>query len=149
LASGFVGMSPCYDAARHWGVAASTLTEGGRQHTWSRQHCLAPWPPQPHQPGKTFDHTPRRWPPGGCGHSSCSGRGVAVEAFLVSTGIVALAEIGDKTQLLAFILAARWRRPVPILAGILVATIVNHALAGALGAWLTTWLDPVILRWIL
>jgi len=72
-----------------------------------------------------------------------------VEAFLVSTGIVALAEIGDKTQLLAFILAARWRRPLPILAGILAATLVNHAFAGALGAWLTTWLDPEILRWIL
>ena len=72
-----------------------------------------------------------------------------MEAFLVSTGIVALAEIGDKTQLLAFILAARWRRPLPILAGILAATLVNHAFAGALGAWLTTWLDPEILRWIL
>ena len=56
-----------------------------------------------------------------------------MEAFLVSTGIVSLAEIGDKTQLLALLLAARFRRPWPIIWGILVATIVNHALAGAVG----------------
>ncbi|MGE4336013.1 MAG: TMEM165/GDT1 family protein [Pigmentiphaga sp.] len=72
-----------------------------------------------------------------------------MEAFLVSTGVVALAEIGDKTQLLAFLLAARWRRPLPILLGILAATLINHAFAGALGAWLTTWLAPEALRWIL
>lgn len=72
-----------------------------------------------------------------------------MEAFLVSTGIVALAEIGDKTQLLAFLLAARFRRPWPIIAGILIATIANHTGAGALGAWITTWLSPHTLRWIL
>ena len=72
-----------------------------------------------------------------------------MEAFLVSTGIVALAEIGDKTQLLAFILAARFRRPAPIILGILVATVANHALAGAVGAWLTTLVGPEALRWIL
>ena len=72
-----------------------------------------------------------------------------MEAFLVSTGIVALAEIGDKTQLLAFILSARFRRPAPIIAGILVATIANHAFAGAIGAWLTTALGPTALRWVL
>lgn len=71
------------------------------------------------------------------------------EAFLVSTGIVALAEIGDKTQLLAFILAARFKKPVPIIAGILCATIINHALAGALGAWITATVSPEILRWVL
>jgi len=60
-----------------------------------------------------------------------------LDAFLVSTGIVALAEIGDKTQLLAFLLAAKYRKPIPIILGILVATIANHAAAGALGAWLT------------
>ncbi len=70
-----------------------------------------------------------------------------MEALLLSTGIVALAEIGDKTQLLSFILAAKFRRPWPICAGILVATLANHALAGALGAWLTTVLGPVALRW--
>ena len=59
-----------------------------------------------------------------------------MEAFLISTGIVALAEIGDETQLLAFVLAAKFRKPVPIILGILVATIANHAGAGALGAWL-------------
>lgn len=72
-----------------------------------------------------------------------------MEAFLVSTGIVALAEMGDKTQLLSLVLAARFRRPLPIILGILVATLVNHGLAGAAGAWLTTVLGPTVLRWIL
>ena len=72
-----------------------------------------------------------------------------MDAFLVSTGIVALAEIGDKTQLLAFILAARFRKPAPIIAGILVATIANHAFAGALGAWVTTLIPAGVLRWLL
>ena len=70
-----------------------------------------------------------------------------MEAFLVSTGLVALAEIGDKTQLLAFLLAARFRRPLPICLGILIATVVNHACAGALGTWITTQLSPQVLRW--
>ena len=73
----------------------------------------------------------------------------SVEAFLVSTGIVALAEMGDKTQLLAFVLAARFKKPLPIVAGIFVATAVNHGLAGALGAWITTVLGPQVLRWVL
>ena len=72
-----------------------------------------------------------------------------LEAFLISTGVVALAEIGDKTQLLAFILAAKFRKPIPIILAILVATLVNHAFAGALGAWLTTLLSPTTLRWVL
>ena len=72
-----------------------------------------------------------------------------MEAFLVSTGIVALAEMGDKTQLLALILAARFRQPWPIVLGIFVATIANHALAGALGAWVTTVVGPDVLRWVL
>ena len=72
-----------------------------------------------------------------------------MEALLVSTGLVALAEIGDKTQLLALLLAARFRKPVPIILGILVATLANHALAGAFGAWITTVLRPEALRWIL
>ncbi len=71
-----------------------------------------------------------------------------IEAFLVSTGIVALAEIGDKTQLLAFMLAAKFRKPLPIIAGIFVATILNHAGAGALGAWLQALVAPEVLRWI-
>ena len=65
-----------------------------------------------------------------------------MDSLLVSTGVVALAEIGDKTQLLAFILAARFKKPLPIIAGILAATIVNHGLAGALGAWITATLTP-------
>lgn len=72
-----------------------------------------------------------------------------MEALLISTGVVALAEIGDKTQLLAFILAARFKRPLPIIAGILVATLVNHGLAGALGAWITSVISPEIMRWVL
>ena len=72
-----------------------------------------------------------------------------MEAFLISTGIVALAEIGDKTQLLAFILAAKFRKPLPIVLGILVATVANHALAGVLGTWITSVLAPEALRWIL
>jgi putative Ca2+/H+ antiporter (TMEM165/GDT1 family) len=67
---------------------------------------------------------------------------------LVSTGTVALAEIGDKTQLLALLLAARFRKPWPIIAGILVATILNHALAGWAGALAASWLTPGVLRWI-
>ena len=72
-----------------------------------------------------------------------------MESLFVSTGVVALAEIGDKTQLLAFLLATRFKKPVPIIAGILVATVLNHALAGALGAWITAVLSPEVLRWIL
>ena len=72
-----------------------------------------------------------------------------MEAFLVSTGVVALAEIGDKTQLLALVLAARYRRPLPIILGILVATLANHAMAGAAGAWVSALVGPVAMRWIL
>jgi putative Ca2+/H+ antiporter (TMEM165/GDT1 family) len=72
-----------------------------------------------------------------------------VEAFWVATGLVALAEIGDKTQLLSLLLAARFRRPVPILLGIAVATVLNHALAAALGGLLARWLPPEALRWLL
>ena len=72
-----------------------------------------------------------------------------MEAFLISTGIVALAEIGDKTQLLSLVLAARFRKPWPIVLGIFVATLANHALAGAVGSWVTTFLGPDVLRWVL
>jgi putative Ca2+/H+ antiporter (TMEM165/GDT1 family) len=72
-----------------------------------------------------------------------------MEAFLIATGIVTLAEIGDKTQLLAFILAAKFKRPLPIILGIFIATVANHALAGALGAWITTVVGPETLRWVL
>lgn len=72
-----------------------------------------------------------------------------IEAFLVSTGVVALAEIGDKTQLLALVLAARFRAPLPIIMGILVATLLNHAAAGALGSWLAHAISPNVMRWIL
>lgn len=72
-----------------------------------------------------------------------------MEAFFVSTAIVAVGEIGDKTQLLALLLAARYRKPLPIIAGILVATLFNHALAGLLGGWIRAAVDPQALRWAL
>jgi len=72
-----------------------------------------------------------------------------MQSIAVSTGVVALAEIGDKTQLLAFVLAARFKKPIPIIAGILIATLINHGLAGALGAWITSSLSPEVLRWAL
>ena len=72
-----------------------------------------------------------------------------MEALYISTGVVALAEMGDKTQLLAFILAARFKKPVPIILGILCATLVNHGLAGALGAWITSVISPETMRWVL
>ncbi|MEQ9002981.1 MAG: TMEM165/GDT1 family protein [Pseudomonadales bacterium] len=72
-----------------------------------------------------------------------------IEALLVSTGVVALAEIGDKTQLLAFVLAAHYRRPLPIVAGIVLATLLNHALAGLVGAWIAALMSPEALRWVL
>lgn len=72
-----------------------------------------------------------------------------MEALLISTGVVALAEIGDKTQLLAFLLATRFKRPLPIVLGILAATLINHGLAGLVGAWITAQLGPELLRWIL
>src|SRR6185436_6973398 len=71
-----------------------------------------------------------------------------MEAFLVSAGLVAIAEIGDKTQLLAMLLATRYRRPVPIILGILVATLANHALAASVGAAAAAWLGPDTMRWI-
>ncbi len=74
-------------------------------------------------------------------------RVIALHALLTAAGIVALAEMGDKTQLLAFLLAARFRKPLPIVLGILAATLLNHGLAGALGAWITTVLSPTSLRW--
>lgn len=72
-----------------------------------------------------------------------------MEAFLISTGIVTLAEMGDKTQLLSLLLAAKFRRPVPIIVGILVATLLNHAFAGAVGGWLTDFFGHGVLRWVL
>ena len=72
-----------------------------------------------------------------------------MEALLISTGIVALAEMGDKTQLLAFLLAAKFRKPVPIVLGILVATLANHAFAAALGAWINSLIGPDVMRWVL
>jgi putative Ca2+/H+ antiporter (TMEM165/GDT1 family) len=70
-----------------------------------------------------------------------------MQSFLVSTSVVGLAEIGDKTQLLSLVLAARFRKPVPIILGVLAATLFNHAASGALGAWLSRVLTPGILNW--
>jgi putative Ca2+/H+ antiporter (TMEM165/GDT1 family) len=73
-----------------------------------------------------------------------------MEALLASFALVAIAEIGDKTQLLSFVLAAKFRgQHWPIIAGILVATLLNHALAAAAGGWVAVHLSPATLRWIL
>lgn len=72
-----------------------------------------------------------------------------MDAFLVSLGVVAVAEIGDKTQLLAFVLAARFRRPWPVIAGIAVATVLNHGIAGWLGVFLAGFADAQWLRWLI
>ncbi|KUM02517.1 TMEM165/GDT1 family protein [Chromobacterium subtsugae] len=70
-----------------------------------------------------------------------------MEAFLISTGVVALAEIGDKTQLLALLLASRFKKPIPIILGIFVSTLVNHFAAAAVGQWLMTKIGPDFMRW--
>ena len=72
-----------------------------------------------------------------------------MEAFFLSTALVAVAEIGDKTQLLALVLAARYRKPVPIILGILIATLANHALAAWIGAAVAGWVGAETMRWIL
>ena len=70
-----------------------------------------------------------------------------VDSFLVSTSLVALAEVGDKTQLLSLVLAAKYRKPVPIILGVFAATLLSHAGAGAIGALLSSFLSPAILNW--
>jgi putative Ca2+/H+ antiporter (TMEM165/GDT1 family) len=72
-----------------------------------------------------------------------------LEAFFISTGAVALGEMGDKTQLLAMLLAARFRRPLPIVLGILAATVLNHTSAGLVGAWVAHALGPDVMRWVI
>ena len=99
--------------------------------------------------GKTFDHIASAWPGMRFGHRAPGLWIRILEALLISTGVIALAEIGDKTQLLAFLLATRFKKPWPIIGGILVATIFNHALAGLVGAWITGHVNPLVLRWIL
>ena len=100
--------------------------------------------------GETFDHHASDLAGDAWWSTVCNtGLEPIMEALLVSTGVVALAEIGDKTQLLAFILAARFKKPLPIVLGILAATLVNHGLAGALGAWIMSVVSPGVLRWVL
>lgn len=72
-----------------------------------------------------------------------------MHALWISTLVVAVAEIGDKTQLLSLVLAARYRRPWPIVAGIALATLLNHAAAAWIGAWVASWFSPQALRWLL
>ncbi len=70
-----------------------------------------------------------------------------LQSFFVSTSVVALAEIGDKTQLLSLVLAARYRQPLPIVLGVLLATLANHACAGGLGTLLAASLSPTLMNW--
>ena len=72
-----------------------------------------------------------------------------MESFVVSTGVVAIAEIGDKTQLLALLLAARFRKPLPIVLGIFAATLANHAIAALVGMALSRWLQGDVFQWVL
>ncbi len=72
-----------------------------------------------------------------------------MEAIINSTVLVFISEMGDKTQLLALILAARFRKPIPILFGIFIATILNHALASYVGSFITNYFSPYTLRWLL
>lgn len=72
-----------------------------------------------------------------------------MESFLISLGAVALAEVGDKTQLLSLVLAAKYRKPWPICLGVLIATLVNHAIAAEVGAWLAQWLTPYVQHWLI
>lgn len=71
-----------------------------------------------------------------------------LSAFLISLAVVALSEMGDKTQLLALLLSARFRKPIPILIAIFLATLVNHGVSAVLGQWITTVLSPTVLLWI-
>lgn len=101
-------------------------------------------------PGETFDTATLNR--GGArrrviGSVSCPS-GLILDTFLISTVSVALAEIGDKTQLLALVLAARFRKPWPIIAGILLATLANHGIAAEIGGWISRLLDPAVLRWL-
>jgi putative Ca2+/H+ antiporter (TMEM165/GDT1 family) len=100
------------------------------------------------EPGQTFDRSASAFGRGGRSVIGfLAGLEIPVEALVTSIVIVALAEIGDKTQLLALALTGRYRRPLPIIAGIFVATLLNHALAGAAGAWVAAQLGPAVLRW--
>jgi len=102
--------------------------------------------------GETFGvSVPSSLDGGALRHWSSSVRRVnsPVEAFIVSTAVVAVAEIGDKTQLLALVLACRFRKPLPIVLGIVVATLANHAAAAFAGNWVMQAVDPTILRWVL
>src|SRR5260221_7694889 len=133
---------------RHRGVAARSFQRGPRQHAWpfgvmarSAQEGLArPLAANPWSGGRAAGSPPLVTLP-------APRSADPVEAFLVSTGIVALSELGDKTQLLAMVLAARFRQPVPIILAILVATVANHALAGLAGTWIGS-LGGGWLRWI-
>ena len=94
-------------------------------------------------------------------HAPCPGRGahgdcrwhpapeIPLQAFLISLGAVALAEIGDKTQVLSLVFAAKFRKPWPICAGILVASLLSHAIAAEAGAWLAHWMTPAVQRWLI
>jgi Ca2+/H+ antiporter, TMEM165/GDT1 family len=95
--------------------------------------------------GQRYGYAARRLPHP-CAAAAADDSGVALEALLVSTALVALAEMGDKTQLLSFVLAAKLKKPWPIIAGIFAATLANHFLAGLVGAWLATLVSPPTLR---
>ena len=142
-----------YHSGRHWGVAARIAQAGAASTDLGTAGTPAgPWRGQSFDgPGETFGTTSRLRERTGLVRAlgSPAPCGALVEAFLVSTGLVTIAEIGDKTQLLALVLAARFRRPWPIALGILLATLANHAAAALIGSVAGDLLQGPALRWIL
>ena len=124
--AGGLYLRSCKDEAGGAGDEVNTIVQGALIHDGYERPCHA-------TPGFRGTQT---W-------------GLVMEAFLVSAGVVTLAELGDKTQLLALLLAARFRAPVPVIAGIVTAVLMNHLLAGALGTLLASLLSPALLRWLL
>jgi putative Ca2+/H+ antiporter (TMEM165/GDT1 family) len=142
----FPSLTVCYNCLRHWGVAAR------RSGVCVNTLGLWPWRRQPGWFGETFGigFLHPGWAEGPCqGLSPPDPDGTLVEAFFVSAMVVGLAEIGDKTQILSLMLAARFLRPLPIIFGILCATLANHAAAGLAGTFLGSLLTGEGMRWVL
>ena len=134
-----------YNATRHWGVVDLAHSEGFASTHLPRKA----WRKRLERLARPLTSFSEPGPGGGAvstANLSPVPDGVLLEALFVSTLVVALGEIGDKTQLLALLLAARFKRPIPIIAGILAATLLNHSLAGLLGGWIRSAVTPDVLR---
>src|SRR5690606_21847764 len=123
------------------------MPRGARQHAWRTRHGARGGIRSVRQALWFAQAAPRPGHAGGCHRvRRAPVPATFMQALLVSVAAVAVAEIGDKTQLLSLILAAKYRRPWPICLGILVATLLNHAIAGAAGALVAQWFSPDALR---